>query len=78
MVLEWALKYIQGTVLENVKEAAINNLPGENKYTELGSKGKLLSWVESLPVVGNVLENLGDNRRKLYSISLHTKPAKLV
>ena len=68
--------FVREKVLGGVKEAVINNLPVENKYGEFGSQGKILSWVESLPVVGKILENLGPNRKQLYKIIIETKPVE--
>lgn len=45
----------------------IDRLPVENKYQALGVKGKLLSYVESQPIINALLESsLGPNRVKLY------------
>ena len=77
MAADKAFAFLQ-KVLWGVEEVVINKLTNDETYSDLGSRGKILSWVESLPVIGQTLQSLGPQRKKLYKIILETEPKDLV
>ncbi len=79
MVLGWAFASAGQALGWVASKVAVNKMTEQNKkdggsgnlYKESiknDNVGVMLTWIENRPVIGDLLQKLGDNREKLYKI----------
>jgi hypothetical protein len=76
--MDWIAKTVAGLIGPALKSYVAANFPMENVYPTFGDQGKILSYIENVPVLGKILKSLGPNRTMLYEAALNSKPDDLV